>query len=59
MFDLIIRGGAVYDGTGRPARWADVAGSGGNLAAVEPLPAARAARSIWTGCCGSSARASS
>ena len=29
MFDLIIRGGAVYDGTGRPARWADVAVSGG------------------------------
>ena len=44
MFDLIIRGGAVYDGTGRPARWADVAVSGGKIAAVEPLPQARAAR---------------
>lgn len=46
MFDLIIRGGAVYDGTGRPARWADVAVSGGKIAAVEPLPQARAARVI-------------
>ena len=46
MFDLIIRGGAVYDGTGRPARWADVAVSGGKIAAVEPLPQAQAARVI-------------
>ena len=46
MLDLIIRGGAVYDGTGRPARWADVAVSGGNFAAVEPLPQAQAARVI-------------
>ena len=44
MFDLIIRGGTVYDGSGRPGIQADVAVSGGKIAAVEPLPAARAAR---------------
>ena len=46
MFDLIIRGGTVYDGSGRPGIQADVAVSGGKIAAVEPLPAARAARVI-------------
>ena len=46
MFDLIIRGGTVYDGAGRPGIQADVAVSGGKIAAVEPLPAARAARVI-------------
>ena len=37
MFDLIIRGGTVYDGSGRPGIQADVAVSGGKIAAVEPL----------------------
>ena len=46
MFDLIIRGGTVYDGSGRRGIQADVAVSGGKIAAVEPLPAARAARVI-------------
>ena len=34
MFDILIRGGSVADGTGRPAFAADVALSGGRIAAV-------------------------
>lgn len=45
MFDLIIRGGTVYDGSGRPGIQADVAVSGGKIAAVEPLPPPQAAGS--------------
>ena len=36
MFDTLIRGGAVVDGTGRPAFAADVAVSGGRIAAICP-----------------------
>ena len=36
MFDLIIRGGTVYDGSGRPGIQADVAVSGGKIAACPP-----------------------
>lgn len=36
MFDTVIRGGTVVDGTGAPAREADVALLGGKIAAVGP-----------------------
>jgi len=46
VHDLIIRGGTVVDGTGAPARTADVAVDGGHLSAVEPLPGESARRTI-------------
>ena len=46
MHDLIIRGGTVVDGTGAPARTADVAVDGGHFSAVEPLPGESARRTI-------------
>ena len=46
MFDTLIRGGAVIDGTGRPAFAADVAVSGGRIAAIGDLSAASAAHVI-------------
>ena len=42
MFDTLIRGGTVIDGTGRPAFAADVAVSGGRIAAIGDLPATSA-----------------
>jgi len=46
-FDLIIRGGTVIDGSGAPARRADVAITGDRIAAVGPLPAdADSARNV-------------
>ena len=44
MFDILIRGGSVADGTGRPAFAADVAVSGGRIAAVGDLRGASAAQ---------------
>ncbi|MFC3174965.1 amidohydrolase family protein [Novosphingobium bradum] len=39
-FDLVIRGGTVIDGTGAPAREADVAIAGGRIAAIGPVAGA-------------------
>src|SRR6201992_3993283 len=40
--DLIMRGAMVVDGTGAPARPADVGAVDGRIAAVEPMPGAEA-----------------
>ena len=45
-FDVLIRGGMVYDGTGGPARVADVGIRGDRIAAIGNLGSARAARVI-------------
>ena len=42
IYDLLIRGGMVIDGTGSAARRADVAVQGGKIAAVGLLPSAAA-----------------
>ena len=44
--DLIIRNGTVVDGTGAPARRADVAIKGDRIVAVEPAISGRATREI-------------
>lgn len=46
MYELLIRGGTLVDGTGAPARRADVAVVGGVIAAVGELGGAGAARTI-------------
>ena len=46
IYDLLIRGGMVVDGTGSAARRADVAVQGGKIAAVGLLPSAAARRTI-------------
>jgi N-acyl-D-amino-acid deacylase len=45
-FDLIVRNGTVYDGTGAPGRRADVGVLGDKIAAVGDLSEARAGRTV-------------
>ena len=46
MLDILIQGGTVIDGTGRPPRPADVAIVGNRIEAIDRLPGARSARVI-------------
>jgi N-acyl-D-amino-acid deacylase len=46
VFDVVIRGGVVLDGTGAPAFRGDVGLSGGQITAVGPLASARDAAEI-------------
>ena len=39
-YDVLIRGGTLYDGTGAPPRTADVAITGDRIAAVGAIPSA-------------------
>lgn len=49
-FDLLVRGGLVFDGTGAPGRAVDVGIRGGNVVAMAPdLPAADADQVIDAG----------
>src|SRR5688572_29060844 len=46
QFDVVVRGGTVYDGTGRPGRRADVGIRGDRIQAVGDLRRARAKTSV-------------
>ena len=49
MDDLLIRGAVVIDGTGAPARHADIAVRGDRIAAIEPGHLGRARRVVDAG----------
>ena len=49
LYDLIIRGGTVYDGTGAPGVRADVAVRDGKIAAIGDLTQDRGARELDAG----------
>jgi N-acyl-D-amino-acid deacylase len=51
VFDLLIKGGKVYDGTGAPWFWADVGLAGGRIEAVGKLDAAAVETIDATGLC--------
>ena len=46
QWDILIRGGTVIDGTGRPGEIADLAVAGGHIARIAPSLAGGAARVI-------------
>ncbi len=46
VLDVLIKGGRVIDGSGKPAFAADVGIAGGKIVAVGPLAGARAARTV-------------
>src|SRR5580692_7412655 len=46
MFDVLIKGGTVVDGSGAPGHAADVAIQGGRIAAIGPALAGEACRTI-------------
>ena len=50
MHDLVIRAGTVVDGTGAPARTADVAVAGGTITEVGRVDGRPGARSTPTAC---------
>ena len=49
MFDILITGGTIYDGTGVPGRRADLGINGEQITAVDDLSTATAARMIDAG----------
>ncbi|WP_216073631.1 hypothetical protein, partial [Acinetobacter baumannii] len=45
-YDVLIRGGTVYDGSGAPGRSADVAIMGDRIVAVGTIPARATAKTV-------------
>ena len=49
MYDLILRGGTLYDGSGRPGQRGDLAIADGRIAALGDAPAQPVAKSTCPG----------